>query len=80
MGKNKEYIIKGECTVHFKTGLALNGDLSDFLFCEDTKAMRKMLADPEVIKQLADREMAFVNLDEVAVIDVKQPRVVLPQL
>lgn len=78
MTKEKEYIIRAECVVHFRNGLALNGDLNDFLFCEDTKALKRCLNDRALMERLKDKEIAFVNLDEVITIDVKHPRVMLP--
>jgi hypothetical protein len=70
-----EYIIKGITLIHFKTGASLEGDLSDFVFCEDTKAMIRLLSNTEKMKEYSKRDISVINLMEVSFLDIKEIRI-----
>jgi hypothetical protein len=73
----KEYVIKGIATIHFKTGTSLKGDLPDFIFCANTEEMIKLLTDVDRMKRLEDEEIAIINLSEVSFIDIKEIRILV---
>lgn len=75
----KKASILAEATVHFRTGATLNGKLHEFILCENTEAMREALSDPKFMRQIEGQEYSFINLDNVAFLNVQNIKVVLAE-
>lgn len=73
-----ERILKGLCTVQFKTGGTTQGDLSEYIWCEDSEAVKRILTDPDFWADKGDREFDLVNLAEVSFVHVGSVRIQTP--
>jgi hypothetical protein len=72
--------IRADVMVHFKTGATLSGVLHEMVLCPSTEVMRDILQDAEFMRQIEGQEYSFVNLDNVAFINVQNTKVVLPDM
>jgi len=80
MSKTKKmHTILAEAVVHFKSGASLRGGLNEFYLADDSKSLRKALTDPDVMREVGDQEISFINLDEVVFINISQVKVQLKE-
>ena len=80
MGSEKKAAILAEVMIHFKTGATLNGKLHEMVLCPNTGVLRDVLQDPEFMKQIEGYEYSFINLENVAFVNVQNTKVVLPEM
>jgi hypothetical protein len=71
-------IIKGICTINFKNGATTQGDLSEYIFCENTEAVKNILTDPDFWQERGIGNYDVVNLSEVCFISVGDVKIKLP--
>lgn len=78
--RSRKVVIYSDCQVHFKTGQSMEGALHEFILCDNSEDMKKLLQDEEFMSSIQGRDFAFVNLEQVCFINATGIKVVVAQL